>query len=493
MHLVESRFFLALLFPLGALLTAGARGPNPPEAFLVSLVTALTFMLFLAGVRELSEKTLMPILVAVVLIIAYPMKSYFLATTSWNVEGLGALAFVLTWAPLLSRRTLFEAYTLGSLSLIVFFVISALLMAASGKRRLRLEWMATVSRGRMIVYLWILLGCTIGLLTALNLLALKLGILRMGLEFKRLPWRLGGIIAFSRDYLSSFSLLLVLYLALRLKTRRLVRATVTAFVYTGLLTGIVSASRGSIVLVLVPPLLLALMLGRAGRHPVLKPRHLGLAAAFVLMLALLHPLVTTFRAETTEQGVGDIAALRSAATLVAERMGKDPLGMIGGVIGTIAARVIGVEEVIILREAVGIPDREDSWHDIVERGRPMPAYYTREVLGIDTYDYQLTPGLVGSLWMLGGVPMVIGGTACFTLSAFGIIGICRARVLKVSSPVAVLASAPGLAILASEATFQQAFSIERLLFILVAITTTELLGRFIICRSRIRPASGTST
>ena len=484
LRLVDARFLLAGLFPAGVLLSAEAWGEYLGDAVLLSLITSLCFMLFLAGVREISDRTLMPILIALVFIIAYPLKIYVFAVTAWDPTGLGALSFVLTWAPILPSNTLYEVYEIGMLGLMAFFVTASFLIRLGRNPRQATAWRTTLDRRTATRLLWIALGISVVVLTGLNLLALKLGILRMGIEPRPLPFRLGGVIFFSRAFVGSFVLSLILFFGLRLRAKRIVGATIIAFVYAGLFTAIVSASRGSLLMSFLLPVWLAIVTGEMRMRHIVRTRNVFVGLILMTVLGLMHPLITSYRTAATEEKLSDTEALQAAVTFVGDRMMEDPLGVATAGVGSILARIVGAENLIIARETVGVPDREAIWRYVVHRGHLMAVYYTREVLGYNTYDFQITPGLVAFFWFLGGSQAVVGGMVLFTLFAFIMIGMCRARVIQVSGPVQVAIIAPWLAILVSEGTLQQALSIEQLLMLLGSIAATETLGRLFVFWSR---------
>ena len=114
---------LSLIFPLGVLLTWSSWGDSVVDTFAVSMLASFCFALFLTRVRELSSQTLMPILVAAILIIGYPFKAYFLMAVPWTPEALGSFDRVL-WFGDFSIDIVYRSYQMAMLGLCAFFVAS---------------------------------------------------------------------------------------------------------------------------------------------------------------------------------------------------------------------------------------------------------------------------------------------------------------------------------------------------------------------------------
>ncbi len=178
------RWLLPGVLPLGVLLTHDRWGYFFGSALLASLIGSLCFGLFLLQVRELTARTLMPILVSVVLLIAYPLKVYFIAAASWDAKGLGALDYVRDYVSMLSPETLFESYEIGIIGMSIFFLMCFMLLPLMNRHPRVIDWSSRVNRRRLTRLLWILIVLSTVVATAISLTALYLGVLRFGVEPK---------------------------------------------------------------------------------------------------------------------------------------------------------------------------------------------------------------------------------------------------------------------------------------------------------------------
>jgi hypothetical protein len=476
------RWLLVGLFPLGVALTARTWGEYFGPAIFVSLMTSFCCGLFLLRIRVVSYRTLMPILVASVLIIAYPLRAYFFALTSWDPVGLGALSYLRNWVLVLSSRMLFDAYEMSMIGLCTFFLSFFVLMRGRGHGRHASEWRVGLSSKRMISLLWHALAITVFFTVSLNLIALRLGILVMGAEPPHLPYRLTGIIATLRIFFGSNLLLLLLFFALKLRANTLARTVVTVMLLHGVLLAVVSASRGALVTWMVNPVLLLVTMREhehKDTHP-LKWKWVILALAVLCVSLVAHPLITAYRGAVVSKRLTTSEALRSATDFTIDAIKNDPLEVLSASVGTISARIVGLEQLVLLKEVVGTPNPTAMWHSLSVRNQNISAYYTHEHLRLEDYGSALTPGLMGTFWLLGGLPMIVIGMVCFSVLMFAMNALYGLYVPLVIAPVTLAAFANSAANIASEGTLFELLRLEPLILTLGTLLVTEVLARLII-------------
>lgn len=479
-HLWGIRWVYVFVFPLGVGLTNSEWGKSFGSVFLVSLIGSLCFGLFLLQVREISARTLMPVLVATVLIIAYPVKTCFIAWASGDLANLGDLALIARYTHALSLATLTEGYITGMLGLGVFFLTSSLLLAFTPQRPRAINWTDQIDRRRLIRILWTLFVVSNVIAAVLNLIAFELGLLRFGVEARVLPYRLTGIISYSRTFFGSILQLLIFYFALSVHARWLLRVSVAGMLLNSLLFAAVTASRGALVLWIVVPVFIMIITGQLNVGRLMRLRALPVVVGVLCFSILSHTLVSFYREGLADTTMSSVSAMQYAVGSTIESLQDNPVGMLLTSTGMILVRFVGAEQLMLVKEIQASPRPEQAWNAVVSRSKPVALYYTREVLGIDTFDFQISPGLLGFFWQFGGLPVIMVGMMLFTFILFGLNGIYGFGVRLVASPVTLAVFASTAAIATSEGTLLQVFGPEPFVLSMIVLALTEITARMVI-------------
>ncbi len=492
------RFLLILLFPLGIASTWSSWGNTAIDALAVSILASCCFALFLTRIRDLSSNTLMPILVAGILIIGYPLKAYFLIAVPWTPEALGPFDSV-RWYGTFSIDIVYRSYRMAMLSLSVFFVSVFCLMPLLPGVPRESDWMKRIDRRRLAGLLRLLCVGSVLAVFALQGLCLWLGIGRMGVEPIRLPFRLGGFIVFLQAWLTG-GLYLIFFLAWRARQKRIVVLAIGALIFTSIGAAIVTASRGAMLWWLVQIVLLLIATKAFRWRWVVNVR----AVAILLTLLVAHPLVTEYRGLTTLEGVRDIPALGIALRTTGLSLVQDSFGLFSRTSATVFARVLGLEALIIVQQRMGTPAPDQARVFVLDEGQPIGMYYTREVLGVDTLATRNICGTLGTLWLFGGEWLAVWGMFPYILVLFVTRTLLtrglRTRLgpvslsIDVAGPVLAAGWALGAMLLTMEGDLIGGTGFlnpERLLLLFVAASMTEGAARWIVWYSRLRLASRT--
>ena len=275
------------------------------------------------------------------------------------------------------------------------------------------SWVGRVDRRRLARLLRRLLVAILLAVFALNILLLSLGIGRMGVEPIRLPFRLGGFIVFFQGWLIG-SLYLILFMAWRSKLKQIVIFTILALMLNSVFTTVVTASRGALLWWLLQVFFLLIVMDAFRWRWVFNVGSVGV----LIVLLFAYPVVTKYRSLTAFEGVSDVQAVGLALQLTGESLVQDPLRLISGTTETVFARVMGLEELVVLQQRMGTPQPDQARFFVLDQGQPIGMYYTREVLGIDTLAWRTISGTLGTFWLFGGEWLVVLGMLPYTLGLF---------------------------------------------------------------------------
>ena len=225
----------------------------------------------------------------------------------------------------------------------------------------------------------------------LNIVAFIYGIGRQGQFNEPLPFKLTGAIVYAKAAVVPALLLLQVYWAEASGRRRLARLGVVVLVVFGLIDMFMLDSRGA---ALKPILLLALVWWLAGFR--FRSFDKGVLALLIVFLFGAIQMVTSVR-------------------LYGGQLEEFSINHILEGLNFILFRVTGIEQLMVILH-FGSPIPWSEVWDVFTSERGIPGYYTTVLLGVDeNLPQTFAPSGLGWLYLVGGLPGVIVGTAIVSL------------------------------------------------------------------------------
>lgn len=256
----------------------------------------------------------------------------------------------------------------------------------------------------------------------------RYGIAVMGSPSERLPFRLGGVIFYTRLVFVPTLLLVSFWYALAARRLPQLVFSVSLLLANGFLDMLLRASRGALALNLVTLVLLLIICSNR-----IRIWHLMIFAVGFLVIAVLHPVITEYRFLRMVGAPNIVGPLLESLTKMTTELSIWDLVKDGA--GAIIMRVIGIEALIPIIGLGVQPLHAGAW-EVLRSASGVAGYYTTDVLGYPSDALtSFAPSLVGWFYLLGGTMFVAVGIACITIIALGCWKGLRAMRLTVA-PVA---------------------------------------------------------
>jgi len=340
-----------------------------------------------------------------VFLMGYYVK-YFAFAYGMGTPVFDLLMIELSWADLVQLNNALIASTIG---FIAFAVTACFLLRADSVPALAAPPSARCINQKVLLAF---IGLTLaGVLVSLAA-ALVFGFGQMGLEHHELPLHLDAVFTRFRVTLAPAIFITALWVSDRRETRKVWFATLAAMIVSAALDAYVRGSRGSIAIAFLPLIFIWLLSGKysAGRK--------ALTAVIVLVTVALFPLFTSVRQEriASGQGLEYDAQAASAQSSSSEGVALS--------LNEIAGRVVGIDSMIEVINHVHTPPGADQNLTTINpsrllwlaNGGQMVTYMTYTVVGISEDAVEgRSPGLLGGLYLVGGLDGMILLTICYAL------------------------------------------------------------------------------
>jgi hypothetical protein len=384
---------IAWLIPLAFVLVAALPSPALPGGDLVGLASiacAAASALFLFSIRGRLWQTLWSRVMLAVFVFGYFIKSALYVFTyngPWR-----ELWIELDWVTL---ADVVRAYLVTATAFVAFCVVASVLAFVRPGERFptRLAAIPTELDGRRLrAILW----GTVLLSIVATILPLLLGFGVMGAEATTLPFRLDAVVTRFRINVGPALLLWVLWVSDRKQTSRLWLLALASLLGVGLLDGFMRSSRGSILAVVFPAVLLWLLTKRLTRA------RLSFGAAAFCLFIVLYPVLTYQRA-FRNMGLSISDGVQFA--MRASPQAGDLIAPVAFKIGTRISGADGLWHVLAFMKRTAQQDAGVEGPNRVKRAMSsdaMARYSTEQVWGVTAVGEGRPPGLLGALAIVGG-------------------------------------------------------------------------------------------
>jgi hypothetical protein len=449
------RWGLPGLFLIGYVVCDRAIGPLEPSFAMLTALNAAALLLLLSRLSGPLQYTLWVWSALAVFITGTFLKMYWFA---WHLNSPGYINSTFVELRWVDSVRIHDGYRWATLGFTVFCISATF----------ALLWTTRVSTPvqeredhyfRSNTALQMVIGLMLSYLL-LSLLQLKLNYGVLGVNNPVLPGRVGTVLTFARQ--QAIPALLLLAVWLFDQTRRTLAAIPACFlVAAAVIDALVSTSRGSVLALSAPLVLLWLMTGRLdrGRRPAV--------ALIALTGVILFPIVTASRQAKLNPGSVGPTGIPSFQALVDSSF-------------FIVTRPSGIEGVWYSQDNTGRFTTERTLKYL--RPGALTTYYTRTIVRVPgTSDFR-APGLIGALMIIGGSAGVVVLMAA-TMLGLGAMWSALSRLQ--TWPVALALAGPAVAIFVSGGVFD----FLSLVKVVLQAALCEVIGRRLV---RIAPASVTT-
>lgn len=403
-RLLAARWLLILLFPSGYILTAQFFGYENLEYAALTLLSLAVCALLLTRLKRPLEQTLHFWIILIVLLIGYYLKIYWMmfilnTDSEWTF---GSEFLPMATSPGL----MMQAYRVITLGFSVYCIVSWFLVG----NRLKAKWLKHSAHfgtkyvlpprgfGNVTIFLIVVIPMLM-MLAALIQYTLGIGI--AGVESVRLPFRLGGWIFYIRDTLILSLLLLLIWCAEMANMHVHLRLGVLLLVLHGISQVLLLSTRGGLIWVLVPLMILWLIKHRLTR------RRLRLIALAVLFTVLFYPIITDYRGIHQNNPMDIIGSLSQALNNV--KSPADLVTFFNQGFSSVVMRIIGTRSLLAIIKNSTPLGMKNIHRFFFDPRYNVTHIYTRDILGYgqSALKYHMSsPSLLGALYMLGGSTLV---------------------------------------------------------------------------------------
>jgi len=390
------RWLLPLLFIIGYIATFSIFEDFALEYFVLTGVSFLVCCLLLSVLNRPLQITAPVWVLLLLFLVAYYLKFYWIAP---NPEIIKTVWFTtMHWIDD-SPAMLLKGYAATTYAFIIFCLTAWLLVV-------HVRPLQVSSTKREIDYRFvisILLWLVPILMVATTYLMYITQIAIMGAESKYLPFRLAGVIFYTRFTIIPALLLLLIWCGDQMGSRKHLKLGITLLFLHGLSDVLLRGSKGFLLLLFISLLFLFLLTGRMNKQ------RAWLVIIIAFLSIMLWPLVSTYRYIRDADG-GIIYTLVEAVNTILQTSPSLP-NILGETLKMIMFRFTGMEGLLPIVAAGIQPLGITSLFDpIVER------VFTVEVVGYSPFAIQGTaPSLLGWFYLVGGNYVVVAGVFCFVL------------------------------------------------------------------------------
>ena len=380
------RWLLPLSFALASLPMVSPLGSVDPSLKWWSLACAAACAVFVVVAAQRLTRTLWAWIIFAVFYMGYFLKAMIYSWT-YQIEGLDIWTSELSW---LTLHNVAVSYRTTAQAFILFCLLAVILL------RVRLMPNSTTDLpNRPEVshrWLWAILLSTLLISAIAAALPPLLGFGLMGGEQHTLPFRADAIITRFRVNVGPAILLWVLWICDQPKYRALWFTAISGMSALALADAITRASRGSLLLVLIPVLMLWIIYGSFTR---------GRKAFGALVMALVIALYPVFGLQRAFRNQNSAGAVKAVALALKSDRGDQWL------------------KIVLLRIGTRLPGAEGLWHltryfrdhrseeafpnalgfrlQLAMHTTSMVRYQTQQVVGIDDPTEGRSPGVLAAL------------------------------------------------------------------------------------------------
>ncbi len=324
---------------------------------------------------------------------------FFVKSAIMAREVLGGVvltAYLARYLPWLTRFELEYAVEVSAICFLLFMASTVLLPSHWGNRQMN-NAAYECSTGQInVVRLNVLLICVISIFILTTLLPPLLGFGQMGLEHKKLPFRLDAFITRTRTVLIPFLMVVLLWLLDRPKYRNNWGMVMSLYLIFSLGDAWMRGSRSSVALAAIPMLILWLITNK------LTATRRAIIALCGILVVLSYPIFTALRLARVR---GTELIHTDIFSAVSDVFSVDGLYRY---IDVLMGRFQGVNGLLLSLNYRQSHPESDSLLRLVDQSR-MAYFHTHRVAGVpDEMIEGCAPGLLGGLINAGGMMFMYG-------------------------------------------------------------------------------------
>ena len=303
---------------------------------------------------------------------------------------------------------LIRAFATVTVGYSVFCLLSVVLLASSRDAGFTLQ--RPLAPGRYEAVSIVLFVCLPALIFVSAMVMRATGIAVMGAETVQLPFRLAGVIFYTRAAIGPL-LALLLWASVMARRRLWVAAAVVLAASHGATDAMLRSSRGALALL---ALLLLFVLLVSEKLTGARVRAFALAMVIVV---LSFPLLTAYRSIRALDPAG--MSLGRAAILTLDQWWQaetSTSGMTATAVRHVVLRLNGISSIL----PIVISDRapvDPAEIEPILRGEGVSRFFTVDILGVPREQLHTSaPTLLGWMYILGGHTLVVLATGAFVLT-----------------------------------------------------------------------------
>ncbi len=302
-------------------------------------------------------------------------------------------------------------------------------------------WGRSASKYRFVSLVALRIALVLTVATTIIMYMSGIGV--MGVEGVTAPFRLVGLVFYTRLVFIPAILLLVVWSSQQAGLQKRMLVALALLLVYGLVDMLLRSSRSGLAGLLLPLGFLFLASGQR-----VNRRQFMFLAGGMLLVAFLYPVISVYRGIRIAESNDILSAIISAqGSIVGGGLG-DLLATMGTGVRSLLFRLTGVD-MLIVYHGLGVQALGDQAWNVLTAPRGLSGYVTVDVFGFSSNDINAeAPSLVGWFFLVGGHTLVVVGLAGFTAAAYALWRILIRMRLR-SLPVA---QALFLALLFTQAT-----------------------------------------
>jgi hypothetical protein len=390
------RWQILWVFAIGYSLSRSTFSEHDFQYLAFTLLALFSCAFLLTSLNRFENSTVAAWTVLGLFVMVYYVKFYWIVLDPLPIQIMLPPAAESSFT---SVSALFSGFVTSTIGFAVFCVSTGLLLFFRGREHSPVLELSPAAHRRVAR----------ALLLVLPLLMLGLGYVTyvydvgfLGIESDPLPFRLRGVIFYSRLILIPALVLLLIYCSGKCGHLLKARIGLLLLLMEGVSDTFLRSSRASL---LMPLLTLGFLVAVGGYKLKSVERRIGFAAVVVAFLSI--PLITEYRAlRLSGQGLG---AFFSADT------GTGTWEMLLAGMQFVLFRIPGIEAIVSMK---GLGAEPLGMHAlaVISRPRGIAGYLTGDVYGFDPNGAStFSPSFVGWLYLAAGIVAVISGAIVLSL------------------------------------------------------------------------------
>lgn len=381
------RWVLLALFPLGYLICDSSIGPLSLSFAILTLVNTAGFAILLARLTMPLRETLWVWAGLFILLDGLFINMFVFTAQIHSAQFIGRYYSELTWV---TGHEVQQGYAWMTLGFVTYCISATLALAWKAREAVPVS----LDHNRVSVnYSQQLVVITFVAYVTLSVFEARLGYGVLGRAAPNLPLHLGSAFPFLRDNLAIALLVLGIW-ALDSARARWTAVAMALAVTCAVIDGFVSTSRGSLITLLTPVLLLLLLTKRFTRS-----RRLGV----VLLLLATIALVPFFSSLRHDRVIGHTSTTSAPAPL-SETISRSAMYLL--------TRANSIDGIYFSLGQQGPPSVIRTL-SFLSPGK-LVDYYTHTLAGVKTVGEFRSPGFIGGLMIVGGAGTLVLFTVLYT-------------------------------------------------------------------------------